>query len=112
MSAGAPRSGARISTRRSIILPPPDLIIEVDVTSESLDRFPIFAAFGVPEVWRYDGSRVAFFRLEAGRYAESDCSAALPPLNAALATQFLEESRRLASYEWLRRVREWARSRR
>src|SRR5881397_3480899 len=32
--------------------PPPDLIIEIDVSRSSLDRFPIFAAFGVPEVWR------------------------------------------------------------
>ena len=36
--------------------PPPELIIEVDVTSPSLPRFPIFAEVGVSEVWRYDGS--------------------------------------------------------
>jgi len=89
--------------------PPPDLIIEVDVTSSSLLRFPIFAAFRVPEVWRYDGTRVAIFRLEGGQYAEADSSQALPPLTGALATRFLEERRRLGSTKWLRRVREWAR---
>ena len=34
--------------------PPPDLVIEVDVTSTSLPRLPVFAAIGVPEVWRID----------------------------------------------------------
>jgi Uma2 family endonuclease len=33
--------------------PPPDLVIEVDITRSSLDKFPIYAALGVPEVWRY-----------------------------------------------------------
>ncbi len=92
--------------------PPPDLIIEVDVTSPSLNRFPIFAAFGVPEVWRYDGSRVAIYRLEAGRYVETVSSSALPPLTADVATRFLEERRRTRSREWIRRVRQWAKQQR
>jgi Uma2 family endonuclease len=62
--------------------PPPDLIIEIDVTSPSLDRFPIFAAFGAPEVWRYHGSRVTFHRLEIGQYVETPRSSALPPLTS------------------------------
>ena len=90
--------------------PPPDLIIEVDVTSTSLDRFPIFAAFRVPEVWRYDGSRVIFYRLEGRRYIETRSSSVLPPLTSEVATRFLEESTRTRRTEWLRRVREWARS--
>ncbi len=89
--------------------PPPDLTIEVDVASPSLDRFPIFAAFGVPEVWRYDGSRVAIYLLESGRYMEAASSSALPPLTARMATSFLEERRHLGSTQWMRQVREWAR---
>ncbi len=90
--------------------PAADLIIEVDITRRSLPRFPIYAAFGVPELWRYDGSRVWIYRLEGSRYVESESSAALAPLTAALATEFLEESRRLRSTDWLRRVRQWART--
>ena len=89
--------------------PPPDLIIEVDVTSPSLNRFPIFAAFGVPEVWRYHRSRVAFYRLESGRYVEILSSFALPPLTAEVATRFVEERSRMRSTQWVRHVREWAR---
>lgn len=92
--------------------PPPDLIIEVDVTSPSLPRFPIFAAFGVPEVWRYDGSRVTIHRPEGGRYVEVASSPAFPPLTAEIATRFLEERRRLRSTQWVRQVRDWARQQR
>jgi len=92
--------------------PPPDLTIEVDVTSRSLNRFPIFAAFGIPEVWRCHEWRVTIYRLEGGRYVEVESSAVLPLLTGALLTRFLEDSRRLRSTAWLRLVRDWARRQR
>jgi Uma2 family endonuclease len=91
------------------LVPPPDLMIEVDITRSSLIRFPVFAAFGVPEVWRYDGQRVAIFRLEGEQYVECETSPALPPLTGKIATEFLELRQRVGSVEWLRQVRVWAR---
>jgi Uma2 family endonuclease len=44
--------------------PPPDLAIEVDVTSSSLDRMSIYAALGVPEVWRVDNRTLTFHALD------------------------------------------------
>ena len=90
--------------------PPPDLIIEVDITSESLDRFPIFAAVGVPELWHSDGDSVALLSLEGHTYRNTFHSLAFPSLTDEIATRFLAESRQLPSTAWLRRVREWARS--
>ena len=87
--------------------PPPDLVIEIDITHPSLNRFPIFAAFGVPEVWRYNGERVMIFRLEGGRYVETTHSTAFPLLTSEAATHFLETSRTLRSTAWLRSVRQW-----
>src|SRR2546422_6880174 len=55
--------------------PPPDLVIEIDISSSSLDRFPIFANIGVPEGWRYDGTRLTIFTLRAGTYQEVATSA-------------------------------------
>jgi Uma2 family endonuclease len=49
---------------------PPDLIVEIDLTSFSLNKFPIYARLGVPEVWRYDGERVATFELRGEEYTE------------------------------------------
>jgi Uma2 family endonuclease len=62
------RNADRIIGRRTIDLesdPPPDIVVEIDVTNESLGKFPIYAALGVPEIWRYDGSSRAVLR--AGR---------------------------------------------
>ncbi|HEU4387476.1 MAG TPA: Uma2 family endonuclease [Blastocatellia bacterium] len=87
--------------------PPPDLIIEVDIACESLNRFPIFAAVGVPEVWLFDGETVAIFLLEGPRYVKAQHSAAFPPLTGEIATGFLTQSLELTSTAWLRAVREW-----
>src|SRR5205085_4507682 len=35
--------------------PPPDIAVEVDIHHDSLNKFPIYAALGVPEIWRFDG---------------------------------------------------------
>ncbi|MCP9496233.1 MAG: Uma2 family endonuclease [Pyrinomonadaceae bacterium MAG19_C2-C3] len=90
--------------------PPPDLIIEIDVTSPSLPRFPIFAAVGVPEVWRYKDGRVGIFALRGEGYEETPHSLALPSVTGEVLTRFLKESEELDSPEWTRRVRAWAQS--
>jgi Uma2 family endonuclease len=89
--------------------PPPDLVIEVDITSPSFDKFPIYARLGIHEVWRYDGTRAAIFLLEEGEYVEAGESVALPSLTSDVLTHFVEESTSLGSTDWLRRVRVWAR---
>lgn len=50
--------------------PPPDLALEIDITSPSLKKLDIYAAIGVPELWHYRHQRLQFFRLENGTYAE------------------------------------------
>lgn len=87
--------------------PPPDLLIEVDVASGSMDKFSLFAALGVPEIWRCENERLMIYRLENGRYAESERSLALPLLTSEQATRFLSESREMKSSAWARHVRQW-----
>src|SRR5713101_5090761 len=97
-----------ISGREEIDLkvdPPPDLTIEVDITRDSLNRFPIFAAVGIPEVWRFDGTKVMFYQLKSKRYVETSNSLAFPALNAEIATGFIEQSQKLKSTAWLLKVR-------
>jgi Uma2 family endonuclease len=43
--------------------PPPDLVVEVDITSPSISKLPLFAEFGIPEVWRFDGERLSMLRV-------------------------------------------------
>jgi Uma2 family endonuclease len=60
------------------VTPPPDLALEIDITSPSLSKEPIYAALGVPELWRHTGKSLHFFRLSEGSYIEIDHSALFP----------------------------------
>ncbi len=87
--------------------PPPDLTIEINRTSSSVPRMPIFAAFGVPEVWRFDGTEVRFYFLEEGVYLETKTSLTLPILSSEKATQLLNDSKKMKSTTWIRSIRDW-----
>jgi Uma2 family endonuclease len=103
---------ADISGKSTIDLtvdPPPDLVIAVDVTSGSLDKFPIYAQVGVPEVWRYDGQRLRIYILTAERYVESETSLALPLLTSARLSETLTQSKTMKRTALLRSFRTWAR---
>ncbi len=90
--------------------PPPDLIIEIDITGESLNKLPIYAQLGIPEVWRYDGKRLIMLALKGDEYIECERSFAFPYLAASVISAFIEESKSLKRAAWLRSIREWARS--
>jgi len=107
------QNAERISGKTKIDLnidPPPDLIIEIDITSESLNKLPIYAKLGIPEVWRYDGKRLIVLELETDNYIEREQSSALPNLPASVISDFIEESKSLKRTVWLRKIRQWARS--
>jgi len=92
--------------------PPPDLLIEIDVSNQSLDRFPIYAQMGVPEVWRYRRKRVSIHSLDVDVFREIDASVVLPPISSEVLTRFVEASTRLDRIDWLRSLREWVRTQR
>lgn len=50
--------------------PPPDLVIEADLTHSSVPKLPIFAALGVPEVWRWENGAVQVLQLQGDGYVE------------------------------------------
>jgi len=107
------QSVERIRGKKKIDLtidPPPDLIIEIDITSESLAKLPIYAKIGVPEIWRYESERVIILKLEGDGYIESDESLALPGVTSAVLSGFIEDSDILDRLEWLKKLRAWARS--
>ena len=89
--------------------PPPDLAIEVDNTYSSLNRLAIYAALGVPEVWRFDGETLTLYRLEEGRYEIQETSTALPLLSQADILRFLQASQTMGETSWVRSFRQWVR---
>lgn len=98
--------GRKISAKD---FPVPDVAVEIDLTTESLDKFPIYAALGVSEVWIYDGEAIAFYELEAKNYRRVSHSRALPRLSAEKLGEFLEMSRTKGQTSALKSFRKWLR---
>lgn len=104
----------RMAGRRRLDLrtdPPPDLAIEVDVTHSSLNRMDIYAALGVPEVWRLDGNTLSFFVLGAGRaYSSAAVSRSFPRVTTADLLGFIQQGRQAGDQNTVtRQFREWVR---
>ena len=105
------RNPERIRGKKRLDLrqdPPPDLVIEVDITSPSLDKLPIYAAIGVLEIWHYDGTNFILYRLRGNKYTKAKESILLPGASGKVIVHFIEESQKLTRPVWLRQVRQWA----
>jgi Uma2 family endonuclease len=88
--------------------PPPDLVVEVDIASPSISKLPMFAEFGVPEVWRFDGERSSMLRLRGGGYEEVVTSEVFRGALAQSISQLLAQGKSLGGTGWLRLARAWA----
>jgi Uma2 family endonuclease len=93
--------------------PPPDLWIEIDNRASSRGKLPLYAALGVPEVWRY---RVATKRLWFGKlsadgttYEAIEHSLSLPMLTPALALEALALGNGVIQSTWTKRLQTWIR---
>lgn len=89
--------------------PPPDLWIEVDNQGSSKGKLPLYAALGVPEVWRYRPRRrtLWFGLLEDGAYTETARSRCLPRLIPSVVLELLDEAAQRGESAWDRWMRDW-----
>ena len=74
-------------------VPPPDLVVESDYTHSSLNKFNIYAALGVPELWRYRKQTLQVYQLVEGKYDQTAKSLAFPFLPIAEIPGFIEQSK-------------------
>jgi Uma2 family endonuclease len=88
--------------------PPPDLAIEIDITSPSLDKLPIYAGIGVPEVWRYDGAQITILVLSDGMYREQEASDGLPGFTRQKLSELIGASKVIRRSDFVRFVRQRA----
>ncbi|WP_287128575.1 Uma2 family endonuclease [Candidatus Cyanaurora vandensis] len=89
-------------------VPPPDLVIEVDITSPSTIRLPIYQALGVPEVWQWQGSPgelIVLHRTDEG-YQRQDYSQVLVDFPVAQLTGLVQQSLQLGQSAVLRSFRD------
>lgn len=84
--------------------PPPELVVEVDITHGSLSKFPIFSALGIEELWRFDGNNVIFYRLENADYKQIAESVCLPSVKSETVTEMLFAAQELKRSEWLKLI--------
>lgn len=87
--------------------PPPDLAIEIDITSSSVNKFGIYSALNVPEIWRYNGRILKFYQLVEGQYVECDLSKAFPLVSVSEMSGFIEQSKTIGEIALLKSFRAW-----
>jgi Uma2 family endonuclease len=89
--------------------PPPDLVLEIEVSRSTMNRMAIYAALRVPEVWTWDGKTLRVWLLGAdATYRESDRSRAFPFLPLAQFARFLTK-KGVGETQLLRSFRKWVR---
>jgi Uma2 family endonuclease len=86
--------------------PPPDLVVEVDITHTDIDKDRFYAALGVPEFWRFDGQVLRILRLEARQYVEVEVSPLFPLVPKDWLYRFLETAQE-DEIEAVRLLRGW-----
>lgn len=103
---------SKIGEKDSIDLrvdPPPDLVVEIDLTHESASKFPIYAAIGVPEIWRYDGNQWQIWHLSNQAYSLASNSLSFPFLTDEQLAEFIRISIDSGRKQARQAFREWVR---
>jgi Uma2 family endonuclease len=107
------RNEPLIRAKRAVDLaidPPPDLAVEIDISRSSLNRMGIYAAIGVPEVWRFDGVTLRVYHLTAdGDYVEADHSQHFPFVPLGELANFLHQRTQMDETSLVRSFRQWVR---
>jgi len=73
--------------------PPPDLVVEVDITHTDIDKNNLYASMGVPEFWRFNGRIWRIYQLEGDTYLEKEKSPTFPLVQKTDLYAFLEQAK-------------------
>jgi Uma2 family endonuclease len=107
------QNASRIIGKKKIDLgidPPPDIVVEIDLSHGSTGKETFYANIGVPEIWRYDERRLQILQLTAAGYVDVPASPTFPFLEANVLTGFLEQSKTDGQSATLRAFRVWLRT--
>ena len=89
--------------------PPPDLVVEIDLTSGSMNKLPIYRRFGVKEIWQAVKFKVHIKILTDDGYEEMSASRLFPFLTAEVLTCFLDLGMEKGESYAARAFRAWLR---
>jgi len=86
--------------------PPPDLAIEIDITSRT--RFDNYAILGVPEFWRYKQQGLEIFLLQEGKYVKSQSSPNFPDIPIIeLVNEYVRQCLTIGRSQAMRNFKSW-----
>ena len=89
--------------------PPPDLIVEIDITHTDIDKLKLYASMGIPEFWRYNGATWRIYQLQEKNYTEVEASSTFPKVPKSRLYEFLAQARQ-DEVEAELSLRAWAQS--
>lgn len=73
--------------------PPPDLVVEVDITHTDIKKMDLYASMGIPEFWRYNGEVWRIYCLDGNQYHEVNVSPTFPQVPKGKLYEFLAQAR-------------------
>jgi Uma2 family endonuclease len=89
--------------------PPPDLILEVEYSHSAVNKLKLYAALGVPELWRYNGKELLIYRLEAQEYVRCETSLTFASLPIRELSKFVQEAKQIGEIPMVKKFRVWVR---
>ena len=105
----------RVRERRHVDLavdPPPDLVVETEVSRSAVSKLRIYSALGVPEIWRWRKQGLTAYSLGADSvYVEREFSLNLPMLRVKDLESFLDFDLSADESAWIRKFQTWVRER-
>jgi Uma2 family endonuclease len=90
--------------------PPPDLVVEVDITHTDIAKNKFYASLGVPEFWRFNGKIWRIYQLQEGVYVEVEDSPTFPQVPKERLYEFLEQAKE-DEIEAIQALRDWWKAR-
>jgi Uma2 family endonuclease len=92
--------------------PPPDLVVEIDITHTDIDKNTLYAQLGVPELWRFNGQVLTLYQLQGNQYAEVLVSPTFPWADKTLFYKFLKDCKSIGEAQAQRQLSAWVQSHR
>jgi len=90
--------------------PPPDLVVEIDISHTDIDKNQLYVHMGIPEFWRYNGQVLTIYHLKNGQYQDCQTSPTFPWLDKAVFYNFMQRCRAVGEAPAEQELREWVQS--
>ncbi|MBH8552788.1 Uma2 family endonuclease [Nostocaceae cyanobacterium CENA357] len=89
--------------------PPPDLAVEIDITSRT--RFENYEILAVPELWRYTQQGLEIYLLQEGKYIKSQFSPNFPNIPIIeLVNEYVQQCLTIGRSQAMRNFRNWVKN--